>query len=245
MRLFQFSLRDQASNWLKCLPVGSIATWEDLTTRFLAQFFPPGRTAKLRNDILMFQQHHGEYLSEAWTLQLLMEAHLALTQPTQVNKVTTPCEVCSGPHDTQYCMEDPKQAFVEYTSSRTDEVGGKKFTLNQGPRNFNDATNAWKEKPNLKWARTQIFTSPQNRSFSVHSSNYQLKLEKAFFDFDSHQEKRLSYLRTQLEQQQDDMIGKINLLWKDSHQEKRLFILPCPFIWLIPLKIFHMHLMYS
>ncbi|GKA43812.1 hypothetical protein Tco_0736536 [Tanacetum coccineum] len=32
---------------------GSITTWEDLTTRFLAQFFPLGRTAKLRNDILM------------------------------------------------------------------------------------------------------------------------------------------------------------------------------------------------
>ncbi|GJR28639.1 zinc finger, CCHC-type containing protein [Tanacetum coccineum] len=65
LRLFQFSLRDQASNWLERLPVGSITTWEDLTTRFLAQFFPPGRTAKLRNDILMFQQHHGESLSEA------------------------------------------------------------------------------------------------------------------------------------------------------------------------------------
>ncbi|GJX24913.1 zinc finger, CCHC-type containing protein [Tanacetum coccineum] len=48
--------------------VGSITTWEDLTTHFLSQFFPPGRTAKLRNDILMFQQHHGESLSEAWTL---------------------------------------------------------------------------------------------------------------------------------------------------------------------------------
>ncbi|GJX15908.1 zinc finger, CCHC-type containing protein [Tanacetum coccineum] len=58
--LFQFSLRDQASNWLERLPVGSITTWEDLTTRFLAQFFPPGRTIKLRNDILIFQQHHGE-----------------------------------------------------------------------------------------------------------------------------------------------------------------------------------------
>ncbi|GKC15443.1 zinc finger, CCHC-type containing protein [Tanacetum coccineum] len=46
---------------------GSITTWEDLTTRFLAQFFPPGRTAKLRNDILMFQQHHGKSLSKAWT----------------------------------------------------------------------------------------------------------------------------------------------------------------------------------
>ncbi|GJZ55629.1 MAK10-like protein, partial [Tanacetum coccineum] len=136
--LFQFSLRGQAINWLECLPAGSISTWKDLTTRFLAQFFPSGRTTKLRNDILMFQQHHGESLSEAWThfkdllqkvshhgidlwlqndprdfvrpvkeialpqdvpstsdrrlielenqVQRLMEAHLALTQPTQVNK---------------------------------------------------------------------------------------------------------------------------------------------------------------
>nr|GFC25137.1 zinc finger, CCHC-type [Tanacetum cinerariifolium] len=67
LRLFQFSLRDQASNWLERLLAGSITTWEDLTTRFLAQFFPPGRTAKLRNDIMMFQQHHGKSLSEAWT----------------------------------------------------------------------------------------------------------------------------------------------------------------------------------
>ncbi|GJQ96782.1 zinc finger, CCHC-type containing protein [Tanacetum coccineum] len=67
LRLFQFSLRNQASNWLERLLAGSISTWEDLTTRFLAQFFPPGRTAKLRNDILMFQQHQGESLSEAWT----------------------------------------------------------------------------------------------------------------------------------------------------------------------------------
>ncbi|GJW31028.1 MAK10-like protein [Tanacetum coccineum] len=41
------------------LMVGSISTWEDLTTHFLAQFFPPGRTTKLRNDILIFQQHQG------------------------------------------------------------------------------------------------------------------------------------------------------------------------------------------
>ncbi|GJT92803.1 zinc finger, CCHC-type containing protein [Tanacetum coccineum] len=66
LRLFQFFLRDQASNWLERLPAGSITTWEDLTTRFLAKFFPPGRTAKLCNDILMFQQHLGESLFEAW-----------------------------------------------------------------------------------------------------------------------------------------------------------------------------------
>ncbi|GJY43249.1 protein kinase-like domain, concanavalin A-like lectin/glucanase domain protein [Tanacetum coccineum] len=157
LRLFQFSLRDQASNWLERLPAGSITTWEDLTTRFLAQFFPPGRTAKLRNDILMFQQHHGESLSEAWTRfkDLLQKVPhhgidlwlqdlalydneswndprdfakpvkaIALPQDVPMNKVTTSCEICSGPHDTQYCMEDPEQAFVEYASSSTDEAGG-------------------------------------------------------------------------------------------------------------------------
>nr|GEZ17805.1 ribonuclease H-like domain-containing protein [Tanacetum cinerariifolium] len=52
-----------------------------------------------------------------------MEAHLAPMQPTQVNKITTLYEICSSPHDTQYCMEDLEQAFVEYASSRTDEAG--------------------------------------------------------------------------------------------------------------------------
>ncbi|GJR46660.1 hypothetical protein Tco_1314763 [Tanacetum coccineum] len=36
LHLFQFSLQDQASNWLERLPAGAISTWEDLTTRFLA-----------------------------------------------------------------------------------------------------------------------------------------------------------------------------------------------------------------
>ncbi|GJS19720.1 zinc finger, CCHC-type containing protein [Tanacetum coccineum] len=36
---------------------------QDLTT----QFFPLGRTTTLQNDILMFQQHQCESLSEAWT----------------------------------------------------------------------------------------------------------------------------------------------------------------------------------
>ena len=67
LRLFQFSLRDQASQWIERLPAGSITTWTGLTTLFLAQFFPPGRTSKLRSDILMFQQHQGETLYEAWS----------------------------------------------------------------------------------------------------------------------------------------------------------------------------------
>ncbi|GKC54663.1 zinc finger, CCHC-type containing protein, partial [Tanacetum coccineum] len=53
--------------WCLCDPTPSGKGREDLTTYFLAQFFPLGRTSKLQNDILMFQQYLGESLSEAWT----------------------------------------------------------------------------------------------------------------------------------------------------------------------------------
>nr|GEX83091.1 MAK10-like protein [Tanacetum cinerariifolium] len=155
---------------------GSISTWEDLTTCFLAQLFPSGRTTKLCNNILMLQQHQGEqtidqsnsgklrernakeswalledlalYDNESWNdprdfakpvkaislpqdvpstsdclliklenqAQRLMEAHLAPKQPIQVNKITSSCELCSGPHDTRYYMENLEQAFFEYAS---------------------------------------------------------------------------------------------------------------------------------
>nr|GEW14321.1 MAK10-like protein [Tanacetum cinerariifolium] len=39
-------------------------------------------------------------------VQHLMEAHLAPKQPIQVNKITSSCEIYSGPHETQYCMEN-------------------------------------------------------------------------------------------------------------------------------------------
>ncbi|GJU12839.1 hypothetical protein Tco_1135235 [Tanacetum coccineum] len=56
-------------------------------------------------------------------VQCLMEAHLAPKQPIQVNKITSSCEICSGPHDTQYCIENLEQAIVDYASSFTDEAG--------------------------------------------------------------------------------------------------------------------------
>ncbi|GJV05644.1 MAK10-like protein [Tanacetum coccineum] len=169
------------------------------------------RTAKLRNDILMFQQHQGEYVSEAWTrfkdllqksaggklydknakeswalledlalydneswndprdfaksvkaislpqdvpniydrriielenqVQRLMEAHLAPKQPVKVNNISSSCEICSGPHDTQHCMKNPEQAFVDYASSRTDEAGGKWFTFKPQQNNLGDTYN--------------------------------------------------------------------------------------------------------
>ncbi|GJS80540.1 hypothetical protein Tco_0730421 [Tanacetum coccineum] len=84
-------------------------------------------------------------------VQRLMEAHLAPTQPTQVNKITTLCEFCSGPHDTQYCMEDSEQAFVEYASSRTNEARGKWYTFKPEQNNLGDTYDpSWRSHPNLR-----------------------------------------------------------------------------------------------
>ncbi|GJV08446.1 hypothetical protein Tco_1346102 [Tanacetum coccineum] len=74
-------------------------------------------------------------------VQRLMKSHLAPIQPTQVNKITTSCEICCGPHDTQYCMEDPEQAFVEYASLRIDEAGGKWYTFKLEQKNLGEMTN--------------------------------------------------------------------------------------------------------
>ena len=54
LRLFPFSLRDRASQWLSSLARGSITTWDQLTNQFLAKYFPPAKSAKLRNDISTF-----------------------------------------------------------------------------------------------------------------------------------------------------------------------------------------------
>jgi len=66
LRLFPFSLRDKAKSWLISLPSGSITTWEQMAQKFLGKYFPPAKTAKLRNEITMFLQVENESLYEAW-----------------------------------------------------------------------------------------------------------------------------------------------------------------------------------
>nr|GEX44740.1 replication protein A 70 kDa DNA-binding subunit [Tanacetum cinerariifolium] len=58
-------------------------------------------------------------------VQRLIEAHLAPKSSIQVIKIDSSCAICSGPHDTQYCMKNLEQAFVEYASSCNNKVGGE------------------------------------------------------------------------------------------------------------------------
>lgn len=66
LRLFPFSLKDKAKAWLNSQPVGSITTWDILAQKFLSKYFPPSKTAKLRNEITSFMQFDAESLCEAW-----------------------------------------------------------------------------------------------------------------------------------------------------------------------------------
>ncbi|GJR13580.1 hypothetical protein Tco_0796232 [Tanacetum coccineum] len=118
-------IRDQTAKESMAL-LEDLALYEKESWNDPRDFAKSVKVITLPQDVPSTSDHHLIELENQ--VQRLMEAHIAPMQPTQVNKVTTSCEICSGPHDTQYCMEDLKQAFVEYASSRTDEAGDARLS---------------------------------------------------------------------------------------------------------------------
>nr|GEU38667.1 MAK10-like protein [Tanacetum cinerariifolium] len=56
--------------------------------------------------------------------------------------------------ENQYYMKNPKQAFVEYASSRTDEARGKWYTFKPEQNNSGDTYNpSWRSDPNLRLSK--------------------------------------------------------------------------------------------
>ncbi|GJX40895.1 hypothetical protein Tco_0255885 [Tanacetum coccineum] len=113
-------------SWHRPLAPKDLTLYENKSWNDPRDFAKPVKAIILPQDVPSTSDNHLIKLENQ--VQRLMEAHLALTQPTQVNKITTSCEICNGPHDTQNCMENPEQAFVEYASSRTDEAGEGLFS---------------------------------------------------------------------------------------------------------------------
>ncbi|GJU69743.1 hypothetical protein Tco_1256002 [Tanacetum coccineum] len=209
---------------LKDLALYDNESWNDPR-----DFAKPVKAITLTQDVPSTSDHRLIKLKNQ--VQRLMEAHLAPTQPTQVNKITTSCEICSGPHDTQYCMEYPEQAFVEYASSRTDEAGGKWYTFKLKQNNLGDTYNpSWRSHPNLRWRQPQNsqnnFSNPPNRfqpngsipnrSFNNHpqSFNNQSSLEGLVSNFMASQDARLSKFEADFKRQQDEMTNKIDTVLK-------------------------------
>ena len=66
LRLFPFSLRGKAKEWLLALPRGSITSWADCCSKFLSKFCPPAKIMQLRSQITGFKQEEREPLALAW-----------------------------------------------------------------------------------------------------------------------------------------------------------------------------------
>ncbi|CAN6570534.1 unnamed protein product [Malus baccata var. baccata] len=66
LRLFPYTLKDQARRWLLTLPSGSITTWAQLSEKFLNKYYPASKTLDMRTQILSFAQKPNEEFHEAW-----------------------------------------------------------------------------------------------------------------------------------------------------------------------------------
>nr|GEY74421.1 hypothetical protein [Tanacetum cinerariifolium] len=192
-------------------------------------FAKPVKAIALPQDVPSTSDRHLIKLETQ--VQRLMEAHLALTQPTKVNKITTSCEICNGPHDTHYCMENLKQAFIDYASLRIDEARGKWYTFKLEKNNLGDTYNSsWRSHPNLRLRQPQNsinkFSKPPNRfqpsgsipnhSFNNHPQNFnnQSNIEGLVSKFMASQDARLSKFEADFKQQQSEMTNKIDIVLK-------------------------------
>lgn len=64
MRFFPFTLRDKAKDWLESQE--PITIWDILVGKFLGEYFPPAKIAKLWLEINNFVQKDEESDDEAW-----------------------------------------------------------------------------------------------------------------------------------------------------------------------------------
>ncbi|GKC58569.1 hypothetical protein Tco_1086167, partial [Tanacetum coccineum] len=99
--------------------IEDLALYDNKSWNDPRDFAKPVKEISLPQDVPSTSDHRLVELENQ--LQNLMEAHLA---PNPSVQIASSCEICNGPHDTQYCLENPEQAFLDYASSRTDEAGG-------------------------------------------------------------------------------------------------------------------------
>nr|GEX70907.1 hypothetical protein [Tanacetum cinerariifolium]GEX72674.1 hypothetical protein [Tanacetum cinerariifolium] len=67
LRLFPFSLKDQAKAWFTSLEPGSIHSWSEMQSAFLDEFYSISKTAAIRNKIKSFRQIPCEQFHEAFS----------------------------------------------------------------------------------------------------------------------------------------------------------------------------------
>jgi hypothetical protein len=66
LKLFHFSLRGKAKDWLLSLPKNSINSWAKRKDAFIDRYYPPAKIIALRSNIMKFSQFNNEHVAQAW-----------------------------------------------------------------------------------------------------------------------------------------------------------------------------------
>ncbi|GJR89107.1 hypothetical protein Tco_0213118 [Tanacetum coccineum] len=111
-------------------------------------------------------------------------------------------------------MEDLEQAFVEYTSSCTDEAGGKWNTFKLEQNDLGDTYNpSWRSHPNLRWRQPQNsqnnFSNPPKRFQPNDSIPIHARLPKFEADFKQQQSEMTNKIDTVLKAITNQMAGTL------------------------------------
>nr|GEY69473.1 hypothetical protein [Tanacetum cinerariifolium] len=147
--LFPFPLEGEARIWLDKEPPRSILTWEDLVSKFINQFFPPSKTANLRNEIINFLRKPNETFNEAWECfkDFLRQCpHHGFSELHQL--------------DTIYNALNPND------QDALDSAAGGKF-LDKIPR---ECLSIIESKSKVRYSRSQITDSRANMNAPLSSS---------------------------------------------------------------------------
>lgn len=66
LRVFPFSLENNANEWLYYLLYGLINNWSETNKKFMERYFPASIATVLRNEICGIKKYSGETLFEYW-----------------------------------------------------------------------------------------------------------------------------------------------------------------------------------
>ena len=66
LKVFPFSLRGRAKEWLQSLPKNSIDSWDKCKDAFIGKYYPPAKIIQLRSNIMNFRQLDNEHAAQAW-----------------------------------------------------------------------------------------------------------------------------------------------------------------------------------
>ena len=66
LKLFPFSLRGKAKEWLNSLTRNSIDSWTKCKDAFIGKYYPPAKIISMRSEIMKFKQLDNEHVAQAW-----------------------------------------------------------------------------------------------------------------------------------------------------------------------------------